>query len=321
MSDAFDELERQLRRAVSATNGARELPRRHWRRTTAFALAATLLVSGVALAATQLTGTGQSAETQGRKIAFKAVAETAKSAACRPARASGALVLSDGPALAGITDTLPALASPASPASRAKARALVPAYPQPIRTVLSRTFRVIPLQQGLSLLVYVQLGAGYLADPAACAHARLDRAHDLAKDRPDAVRAWAERRLGQLRDTATDLQTLWESVHIPGQSGSGGSGSPVRPGDNLHPGLLSFGGAGHGRRVYVGIAGRRTTHIIVRPAHPAPALPARVPVRDGFYAVLLPRGTGPTRLLEATADGTIVRVVRLRGQLPGVRVP
>lgn len=321
MSDAFDELERQLRRAVSATQGARGRPRRHWRRTTVFAVAATLLVSGAALAATQLTGTGQNAETQGRKIAFEAVTATAHTAACRPNSASGSLVLSDGPVLAGIADALPALAVPASPGARAKAKALLPTHPRPSRAVLSRTLRVIPLQQGLSVLVYVQLGEGQLADPAACAQARLDRAHTLAKGRPAAARAWAERRLAELRDTATDLQTLWEYARIPGRPGSVGSGTPVRAGERLHPGLLSFGSDGHGRRVYVGITGRRTTHVIISANRRARSVPARIPVRDGFYALVLPSGTGPTRLSEVTAGGAVVRVVKLRELPKAGRLP
>jgi hypothetical protein len=60
MIDAFDELDRQLRRAVRGADNVRPLrERRSWRRTSAFALAAALVVSGAAIAATQLLSVGK----------------------------------------------------------------------------------------------------------------------------------------------------------------------------------------------------------------------------------------------------------------------
>jgi hypothetical protein len=60
MSDAIDDLERQLRRAVRARAGDVEPLRspRRWRRTSLFALAGALIVSGGALAATSLLSSG-----------------------------------------------------------------------------------------------------------------------------------------------------------------------------------------------------------------------------------------------------------------------
>jgi hypothetical protein len=63
MTDAFDELELQLRRAVRGADNVRPLRRgRGWRRTSAFALAAALVVSGAAIGATQLLRVGKPIE-------------------------------------------------------------------------------------------------------------------------------------------------------------------------------------------------------------------------------------------------------------------
>jgi hypothetical protein len=66
MTDVFDELERQLRRAVRVPDNVRPLRRGWgWRRTSAFALAAALVVSGAAIAATQLLRIGKPIEELG----------------------------------------------------------------------------------------------------------------------------------------------------------------------------------------------------------------------------------------------------------------
>ena len=59
MTDAFDELEVKLRRAVRGADNVRPLRSSHgWRRSTMLALAAALLVSGAAIAATSLLSSG-----------------------------------------------------------------------------------------------------------------------------------------------------------------------------------------------------------------------------------------------------------------------
>jgi hypothetical protein len=317
MSDAFDELERQLRRAVRAADNVRPLrPRRGWRRTSAVALAAALAVSGGALAATQLGG-GRSAETQGRKIVFQAVRETAMLPACTLVIPMSRPVLSDSAPLPEITAALPSLASPAPDDDQARALSMLPRGGGTGGAVLRGTARTITVPGGVTLLVYVQQGAGIGAvrDPDACGQARRERAEALDKNRSEDVKRWAERRLAQLRDTAPGLQTLWVSAKMTGRSATGGSGMPVRPGQPLHPALVFSGSVGRRRSVYVGIAGPRASRVLVRAQRGAriPGAPARVPVRQGFYAVVLPAGTGPVRLNEVTANGTRLRVVRLRG--------
>jgi hypothetical protein len=312
MSDAFDQLERQLRRAVRAA--ADNVPvrrRRGWRRTSVFAVAAALTVSGGALAATKLVG-GQSAETQGRKIAAQAIRDTATLPACAPAVASRTLVLSDSAPLPEIRAALPALATPAPRDNQARALSMLP-QGGPAGPVLRRTVRAIPAPDGVTLVVYVQQGFGFgaLRDPDACGQARRERAAVLDKDRAEDVKRWAERRLAEVADTVPGLQTLNVSARVHGQAGMPGAGTPVRPGRALRPGLLLAGSAGGHRSVYVGITDPRASEVRVR-AQLTRGVPERVAVRQGFYAVVLPARTGSVHLQEVTATGTTLRVLTLR---------
>jgi hypothetical protein len=312
MSDAFDQLERQLRRAVRAA--ADNVPvrrRRGWRRTSVFAVAAALTVSGGALAATKLVG-GQSAETQGRKIAAQAIRDTATLPACAPAVASQTLVLSDSAPLPEIRAALPALATPAPRDNQARALSMLP-QGGPAGPVLRRTVRAIPAPDGVTLVVYVQQGFGFgaLRDPDACGQARRERAAVLDKDRAEDVKRWTERRLAEVADTVRGLQTLNVLARVHGQAGLPGAGTPVRPGQPLRLGLLLSGGAGGHRSVYVGIAGPRASEVRVR-AQLTRGVPERVAVRQGFYAVVLPARTGSVHLQEVTATGTTLRVLTLR---------
>jgi hypothetical protein len=314
MSDAFDELERQLRRAVRSADNVRPLrPRRGWRRTSVFAVAAALTVSGGALAATQLV-TGQSAETQGRKIALQAVRDTQMLPPCVPAVASRSLVLSDAVPLPEIRAVLPALGRPAASQNQQRALAMLPQGPG--GPMLRRTVRAVPAQGGVTLLVYVQQGVGAreVRDPEGCGEARRERAATLDKGRSEHVKRWAERRLAELADTVPGLQTLTVFMRVPGQSGMPGGGTLVRPGQPLRPGLVASGSAGGHRHVYTGIAGPHAARVLVRGKRGAPVrnAPGSVPVRQGFYAVVLPAGTGPVHLHEVTANGTTLRVLTLR---------
>jgi hypothetical protein len=111
------------------------------------------------------------------------------------------------------------------------------------------------------------------------------------------------------------MQTLWVSAKIIGRSATGGSGTPVRPGQPLRSGLLFSGSVGRHRSVYVGIADPRASRVLVRVHRGSrvPGMPASAPVKQGFYAVVLPAGTGPVRLSEVTANGGRLGVVNLRG--------
>jgi hypothetical protein len=54
------------------------------------------------------------------------------------------------------------------------------------------------------------------------------------------------------------------SAKRTGRSATGGSGTPVRPGQPLHPGLVFSGSVGRHRGVYVGIAGPQASRVLVR---------------------------------------------------------
>jgi hypothetical protein len=257
---------------------------------------------------------GQSAETRGRKIALQAVRDTARLAGCVTAKRSARPALQDAKPLPAITQLLPELATPSPSTDQRRALALLP----PSATagpMLRRTLRTVALPQGLRLLVYVQLGGPEtVRDPVGCRRARRQRAAQLYQGGPLDVQTWALRRLAQLHDTVPGLQTLWVSVQSAARPGRMfGSGTPVIPGQTLHPGLRASGTAGNGRGIYVGIAGKRATQVLIHPRRRTNVdVPAGVDVVSGFYGVVLPKGTGPVELREVAADGTVLRSLGLR---------
>jgi hypothetical protein len=93
-----------------------------------------------------------------------------------------------------------------------------------------------------------------------------------------------------------------------------GGGTLVRTGQPLTPGLVVSGGAGNQRRVYAGITGPAAVRVLVRGRRGGRVrgAPQSVPVSQGFYALVLPAGTGPVHLHEVTANGTTLRVLKLR---------
>jgi hypothetical protein len=214
-----------------------------------------------------------------------------------------------------MVSAVPALATPATPEDQQEALALLPRA-WPAGPVLRRTLRVIPVGNA-TLVVSVQqgVGVGAVRDPEGCAAARRDRAATLSEGRPDDVKRWAERRLAQLADTVPGLQTLWVMARVPGQSGMPGGGTLVRPGQPLRPGLLVTGSAGHGRQIYAGIVPGRAARVVIRDkhGHRVRGVSASSPVHQGFYAVVLPRGTGPVRLRAVSGEGATLAAVRLRG--------
>jgi hypothetical protein len=317
MNDAFDDLECQLRRGARSLGTLRSLrPRRRHRRTLALAIAVVLVLSAGALAATRIVN-GGSAETQGRDIAWQAVRDTANQPACTMVNVSSAgRALTDAAPLKEITDLLPALKTPSSSGDHARALALVSRFPVGSGgAALTQTLRTISLPGGIRLLVYVQQGIGFGAvhDPVGCGRLRLARAQLLSRERSVAVQRWARWRLAQMRDTVPGLQTLWVSSWTAHKTGGGGGGDPVLPGHPLHPGLSSVRGERDGSRVFVGIAGRRAVRVLVKtPPATMRGYPTQVPVVQGFYAVVIPKGVGPFRLLEVAADGAALHSVNLR---------
>ena len=300
MKDAFDDLERELRSAVRARRRPRLL------RTPIIALAAALaLGGGGALAATQIKSSPDERH-DGVLIAERAIDETRDAGGCRPADRSRETV-TDIPVLPAIGRVLPALTKP-------DPRGAVPVRSAVRGRVLRDTARMFPLAGGVRLRVYVLDGPDLTAriDPQACIAARRARVAELAAGRSRAVRAAADRRLTQMRDTAPGLQTLWVRVSPGKDVGGFGVGIRVRPDDQLAPGIITSGGigrfAGDGQR-YLGIADPRTARVLVDPAHGASKA---VRVHEGFYSFALPRGAGHVELREVDGSGATVRSFPLR---------
>jgi hypothetical protein len=238
-----------------------------------------------------------------RTIVTGAVRELARARACRLA-ADAVPAPVDKPLSPAIANLLPGLAS--GPGMDPAALRL---EPMTARGVLRSSARQISLGSGLSLTVYVLDGIpiGGLADPAGCLTARLARAATLSAGESAIVQRDAQRRLRETRDTAPGLQTLMLQVSRQGHQGSSGAGLPVWSQHALRPAVTQSGSAGNGRTVYVAIAERRATHVVVHTPKPF-----TVPVEQGFYGLVLAHGTGRVTLDETAADGSVVATRTLR---------
>jgi hypothetical protein len=300
MKDAFDDLERDLRAAVRSRRRPRLV------RTPLLALVAALVLGGGgAVAATQIKSSPDE-QRAGVLLAERAVKDTHDVGGCRPA--GRATTVTDAPVLPAIVRALPAL-------TKRDPHGVVPVRSAVRGRVLRNSARMIPLAGGVRLRVYVLEGPDSTAriDPPACIATRRARVAKLAAGRSPAVRAAADRRLMQMRDTAPGLQTLWVRVSGGKDAGGFGIGIRVRPEDRLRTGILTSGGIGRfmgdGLR-YVGIADPRTARVRVDPAHGA-SKTARV--HQGFYSFALPKGSGHVDLREVDAAGATVRAFPLRG--------
>jgi hypothetical protein len=318
MSQAVDELERQLMRAVRARRSSRPPSmRRGHRRTWALVVVAMLVVSGGALAATRLAD-GKSLTTQGDELAVHAVIQTAHLPPCQLIKPmTTGLALAQGTPLKEITDALPSLKTPASTGEQASTlRALARSRVQGV--LFASTVRTIAVSRHLELLVAVGPREESVADPAVCAHAQLARAEELARSRPAGVLRRARWRLGQDRATAPGVQTLYiYEVPVPlphGELAGGGGSDPVWKGHPLKPGIPLVGGGPDGSRLFVGIAAPDATHIRLQTDNAAVmrGLPSVVPVVEGFFAITVPRGLGHFSMLELAPDGGALRPVDLR---------
>jgi hypothetical protein len=323
-------IERQLREAAerrtdSSVRHVFRRPRAHgarFARPAGIAVAASLLLAGVALAAGVIRlEHGQSLPTQGREIALQAVRETAHLPAClQIGDASSGTVLSEAAPLPAITALLPSLNTPVSSSEQASTlRAFMRARVNAV--LLSRTLRTIPVSEHVQLLVAVgvgETGGESVRDPVACAHARLARAERLDRARSASVQGWARWRLAQMRDTVLGLQTLYIyelPVPLPAHKiAGGGTAEPVRPDQPLRPGLPLVSDEPDGARVLIGIATRDASHVRLQTRNTAvmQGLPTVVSIREGFYAVTVPRGVGHFKLLEIAQDGRVLRSVNLQ---------
>ena len=302
MKDAFDDLERDLRAAVRARRRPRLV------RTPLLALVAALVLGGGgAVAATQIKSSPDERR-EGLVLAERAINDTRDVGACSHEGKPEQTIVTDIPVLPAIARALPALTKP-------DPNGVVPVRSPVTGRVLRDTARMIPLAGGVRLRVYVLDGPDLTArtDPRACLAARRARVAELAAGRSQAVRAAAERRLMEMRDTAPGLQTLWVVALLHKGEGGFGAGLRLRPDDRLGPGIVSSGSIGRfasGGRRYVGIADPRTARVLVDPAH---GRSKTVHVHQGFYSFALPRGSGHVDLREVDSAGATVREFPLRG--------
>jgi len=313
MSTAFTELESQLRSAVRRSRAQRTTWARHRRRQTwVLAAAALLVVSAGAFGASRIIQ-GKSAQEQGRELAFQTVRETEHLTACRALETSFPyLTFTDAPVLGAITRLLPLLGRPPSQPEQARASALLPRQVPTGGAVLTQTLHLVTLQEGIRVLAFVTQGGWATArNPAACARARQARAQELTANHPAAIRRWARVSLERMPDTAPGVQTLVTLIRDPSEAGEGGGAQPIVPGQRLKPGVQQVSGSRDGSRLFFGIAGADATAVRIqtRQLRALHRLPTQVPVRARLYAVKIPRGLGPFRLLEIGATGTILRSI------------
>jgi len=316
MSKAFNDLEKQLRSAVRARGAPRKTwARRGRRQTWVIVAAALLLISAGAFGASRIAQ-GTSAQTQGRELAFQAARDTEHLASCRRLEPTFPhVVFTDAPALPAITRLLPLLAVAPTARERARASTIMLLQGPNDGAVLSQTVHLITLQEGIHILAFVDEGGwGAVRDPAACERARQARVLELTASHTGAIRAWAQLNLRHMPDTTPGTQSLVVFAQDPRQPGAGASIEPIVPGQPLEPGLRLVSGQRGGSRLFIGIAGAHATAVRIQTKRPRTLRGVRiqVPVRGRFYAVKIPRGTGPFRLLEIAASGTTLHSIDLR---------
>jgi hypothetical protein len=317
MSNAFDDLEKQLRSAVADRRGSHSAWAHHGRRQTWVLVAAALLVISAGAFGASRIGNGHSAEREGDQLAIRAVLASEHLAACRPVETvSRGITFSDASALPAITRLLPLLNSPPSASERARTLALLPRFGPTGNAVLGQTLHLVRLQEGIAVVVFVNQGLGFGAvrNATECARARQARVAALTSGLSAAVRRWARRSLSHRADTAHGVQTLEIFAVDPRERGAGGGARPTLPGEPLEPGLRQVSGQRDGSRLFLGIARADATAVRIqtRRLRRMHGLPTRVQVRERFYAIKIPRGLGPFRLLEISGDGAAPRSIDLR---------
>ena len=282
MSDAFDDLERDLRAAVRARR-RRRLPSAP----VLGVIAALALGGGGAVAATQIAR-DPGVERAGEKLAMRAAEDTRRAPGCEhPTRFTHSVI--DGPLLPAIARALPAHTRPV--------RHPAPLPKSVTGAVLRDTSRIVDFGD-LRLRVYVVQGPDAIshADPAACLAARRARVAELTAGRSTAVRVAAERAVMRLLSTAPGLQTIYLHVLRGRGEGGFGVGFRLRPGDPLPTGIVDADG-----QLSVGIADPRAVRVRSGPRS------ARV--IDGFY-VIKARG----KVTELAADGSVIRRTSASGR-------
>jgi hypothetical protein len=303
MRDAFDDLERELRRAVRARR------RRRVRRTLTLAVAAVLALAGVA--ASQITRAPDVEHEVGVKprksevdrVLFEAVKASMRRPECQPAEDVAPPQVAQRPLVRQITTVLPALATPVPGADHQQAVELLDGS-STTGTIVSQSVRTLEFPGGLRLTVFV-LDDGRVPeqDPEACAAARRERAAELASGE---LLAAVERRILKAGLPLVGRQSLFMSLIGPGEPGPLTTGFLTVP--KLRTGIVKRFGLGATRRYEGIVSSPRVTEVRVDRAH---GRTLRVRVQDGFYVFALERGSGVARVIELSASGERVRSFRL----------
>lgn len=283
--NAHDQVERQLRDAI------RRRRRTRGRKVVLVALPAVLTAAAVA-GATGVIG-GSHPGRDAREVSRDAVESTANLPACGR-RQGGGLVTGPVPPevakfLTGPTPPVPPFARKAIDASGAHA--------------IEATVRGATLDNGQRVVMYVSLGDafGALADPGACARARVDYVDRSSAD--PSVKRRARGMVSVSPDTQTDLKML--SLQVVRKRGSGGTGVPLR-GRELRSGVYFSSSSQYGGLVRPSIA--KVVALRVKTGREI----ARVTPRFGMFVIVLPRHTGPVRLHYLDAQGRVVSRERIR---------
>lgn len=300
MKDAFDTLERDLRRAVRARR------RRRARRALTLAVATLLLVAGVATSQIARTPEVEREAPPPRseieRVLLEVVKATSNRPECRPADDAPAPRIAQRPLSPRITAALPALAEPVPGADPQRAAALLDGSGT-TGTIVSQSVRTLAFAGGQRLTVFVlDSGQTLEDDPEACAAARREEAAELASgELLEAV----ERALVAAGRVRPGRQFLY--LGMEGPPGSGSSGFAVEP--ELRTGIVERGGIAPDPRRYVGIVSSpRVAEVRVDPAR---GRTLRVRALDGFYVFLLEPGAGRTRVTELDANGERIRGFKL----------
>ena len=304
MRDAFDDLERDLRRAVRARRARRV------RRTLIVAVAGVLALAGAA--ASQISRAPDVEREVGVKppqaeverVLIEAVNDTINRPECRIADEVAPVEVAERPLVAQVTDVLPALAKPA-PGTDPQPYVEMLQRSSTTGTIASQSLRTLEFPGGHRLTVFV-LDGGYTPeqDPEACAEARRKRAAELAKG--ELLKA-VERRIAGVSRPRPGQQFLYMSIVGPGEPGPHTSGFNVMP--KLRTGIVERGNIDADTRRYEGIvSGPRVAWVRIRPTR-GPTRDVRV--RDGFYVFTLRRGSGRARATELTLDGKEIRTFRV----------
>jgi hypothetical protein len=292
----YRQLERQLLASVrergtstqSAPPPKSRQPRRRPRRGLAVAVAALVVGAGVATAS-QLVPKGDE-QPAAKAAAAGAIRETAHLPACRTVNGDGLAPVIDRPVQAQLHALFPA--GPTRPEDLVMARTLSRGA-----AVIAGTPRLVSLPDAGEVLLYLSTGPGpfTLSDPSACAAARQQQ---LARDRPDpkdSVRQQAEAILGRSTDTEPAVQSL--NVQLLAAHHSAGTAVPIAR-DAKAPVGLALSSEG----TYVGVAAPGAAQVVVD----ANTFHRTVPIRQGLFAISLPKDVGRVAARHLAADGHVL---------------